>query len=227
MSRGSGDGPTDEHLPVDGHLEPDDEWPALDRQTLTPEEKQARIAKALEERPWGAPMRVFGFGSLMWNPGFEWIARVPGVVRGYHRCFRIYSTRARGTPERPGLGLCMERDPEAECMGLLFELAEATLEQDMQALWDREQNSGVYDPVWLPVETHAGTFSALTFVVRPDHPHYCGDLDPARMARIMAKAEGVYGRNRDYVANLIEEMAKLELSDPELERLLVLIDAEG
>lgn len=226
MSR---DGPDDrdDHLPAGRPLEPDDEWPRIDRQQLSSEEKQARIAAALAGRPAGEPMRVFGFGSLMWNPGFQWVDRVPGVVKGYHRCFRIYSTRARGTPDRPGLGLCMEADPGAECRGIVFELAEATLERDMRALWDREQNSGVYDPVWLPVETDAGTLQALTFVVRCDHPHYCGHLPPERMARIMAKAEGVYGRNRDYVAHLIDEMAKLGLRDPELERLLALIDAEA
>lgn len=226
MSRTGPDDPED-HLPAGGPVEPDDDWPRIDRQRLTPEEKRARIDAALAGRPWRAPMRVFGFGSLMWNPGFEWTARFPGVVKGYHRCFRIYSTRARGTPDRPGLGLCMERDEDAECRGIVFELAEATLQQDMQTLWDREQNSGVYDPVWLPVEAEAGTFQALTFVVRCDHPHYCGHLPPERMARIMAKAEGVYGRNRDYVANLIEEMAGLGLRDPELERLLALIDAEA
>lgn len=213
-------------VPLDGPFEPDDEWPQIDRQQLSPEEKQQRIDAALAGRPTGEPMRVFGFGSLMWNPGFEWTARLPGVVRGYHRCFRIYSTRARGTPDRPGLGLCMEPDPKAECRGILFELAEASLERDMRALWDREQNSGVYDPVWLPVEAEAGTLQALTFVVRPDHPHYCGDLALERMARIMARAEGVYGPNRDYVANLIEEMAALGLRDPELERLLALIDRQ-
>lgn len=227
MSRGGERDPDDQVPPPGGHLEDDDPWPQIDRQTLSDEEKRARITTALGQRPWGAPMRVFGFGSLMWNPGFEWISRVPGVVRGFHRCFRIYSTRARGTPDKPGLGLCIERQPNAECVGLMFELAEATLRQDLAKLWDREQGSGVYDPVWLPVETDAGTFQALTFVVRTDHPHYCGDLPAQRMARIMARAEGVYGRNRDYVANLIDEMAKLGLRDEELERLLAMIDAEG
>ncbi len=191
---------------------------------LSPEEKKRTQLEARAMRPRDEPMWVFGFGSLMWNPCFEYDLKVPGRVSGYDRKFHIWTTRARGTPDRPGLGLCLE-DCAGGCRGLVFRLVEDDVEAAWERLWEREMGSGVYKAMWLPVETEDhGRVVALTFVVNRDHPHYAGPLPRQRMAAVMADACGQYGRCRDYLAGTIDEMQKIGVSDPELEALLAEID---
>lgn len=186
---------------------------------LSRAEKQARLARALETRPSEKPFRLFAFGSLMWNPECRVADRRVGVLRGYQRRFQIWSTRARGTTERPGLGLCLTADVGGACRGLVLDLDERRLEEDLVALWDREQNSGVYDARWMAVETDAGLVQALAFVAVPEHPHFVGPMPLDDMARIMAVARGSYGTNRDYLRNLLAELEILGVDDPELRML--------
>ena len=185
---------------------------------LSPEEKKRTQLEARATRPKGEPMWVFGFGSLMWNPCFEYDSKVAGMISGYDRKFHIW------TPDRPGLGLCLE-DCAGGCRGLVFRLIEDDVEAAWERLWEREMGSGVYKAVWISVDTEEhGRIAALTFVVNRDHPHYVGPLPRRRMAELMADACGKYGRCRDYLAGTIEEMQKIGVSDPELEALLAEID---
>ena len=45
---------------------------------------------------------IFGYGSLMWNPGIPFLRWVPALVFGYHRSMCIYSSRWRGTATKCG-----------------------------------------------------------------------------------------------------------------------------
>jgi len=199
--------------------------PPIDFPLKTKAEKLAGIEKVLSERPAGEPFRMFAFGSLMWNPECTTTGKWIGTVHDHHRCFRIWTTRARGTPEVPGLGLCLEAAPGMSCTGLVLDLCEDSLQSDLEVLWDREQHTGVYIPLWLDFETSEGVMKALTFVVNPDHALYAGHRTLDEMAERMAVAEGVYGPNREYVANLIREMEEVGVSDPELVELQERIEA--
>jgi cation transport regulator ChaC len=64
-------------------------------------------------------MWVFGYGSLVWNPGFAHDARLVGFVRDYRRVFYQGSTDHRGTPEFPGRTVTLEHQPGATCVTLL------------------------------------------------------------------------------------------------------------
>lgn len=193
--------------------------PPVDFPLKTKTEKKAGIERVLDERPAGEPFRIFAFGSLMWNPECTTTCKWVGTVHDHHRCFRIWTTRARGTPEVPGLGLCLEAAPGMTCTGLVLDLCENSLQQDLEKLWDREQHTGVYIPIWLDIETTDGAMKALTFVVNPEHALYAGHRTLEEMAERMAVAEGVYGPNREYVVNLIREMDDVGVSDPELVEL--------
>lgn len=185
----------------------------------TDEQKQAGIAKALAERPAGEPFRVFGFGSLMWNPEMHVAATCVATVHDYSRRFQIWSTRARGCPEAPGLGLCLVPEKGSACPGLILELDEDHLAEDLKRLWDREQGSGVYRPVWVDTEGLHQDMKALTFVVCEDHPHFVPPLPRDQMAEIMCKAAGRYGTNHDYLVRLLETMHELGIDDPDLRDL--------
>lgn len=193
--------------------------PAGGRMRLTPEEKAEGIERILAERPLGAPFRVFAFGSLMWNPECRVATTFAATVHDHQRRFQIWSTRARGTAERPGLGLCLVPEEGQSCDGLVLELDEDHLEEDLKCLWDREQNSGVYKPTWMKANSLDGEVDVMTFVVIPDHPHFVPAMPHDKMAEIMCKAEGRYGTNHDYLVRLLETMDALGADDPDLSQL--------
>ena len=186
---------------------------------LTPEEKREGIERILAERPAGAPFRVFAFGSLMWNPECRVTSTFPATVYDHQRRFQIWSTRARGSVENPGLGLCLVPEPGEACRGLVLELDEDHLDEDLVRLWDREQNSGVYIPMWIKAEGFHGDVEVMTYVVDPSHPHFTGTMERDEMVRIMCKAAGRYGTNHDYLVRLLEVMEFLGADDPELKEL--------
>ena len=192
---------------------------------MSPEEKQQSLLETRAERPSDEPMWVFGFGSLMWNPCFDYDIKTAAVLKGYDRKFHIWTTRARGTPDNPGLGLCLE-DCAGACRGVAFRLVEGDVEAAWERLWEREMGSGIYRPAWVSLESEDhDRIVALTFVVNREHPHYAGPMPSERMADIMAGAKGSYGLCRDYLAGTIEEMRKLDVSDSDLEELLSRVDA--
>ncbi len=196
----------------------------------TAEEKRAGREKVLAGRPHGEPFRVFAFGSLMWNPECAALEVYAGRLRDYRRRFHIWTTRARGTPDNPGLGLCIEYEEGASVRGLVLELCEDNLDRDLEALWDREQHTGVYLARWVDVEVENGrtdgrTVRSLTFVVNRDHELYAGPLPLDEMAACMAVATGRYGGNQEYLENLLIELEKLGVTDSNLEELMRRIKA--
>jgi len=202
---------------------------------LSEKDRRRLLRETLDASPYEDEFWVFGFGSLMWNPGVDVAARHTATVRGYERKFHIWSTIGRGTAERPGLGLCLEPGPGA-CRGIVYRYRMETLNEDLEYLWGREMGSGVYNPTWVPVvlddeaadgQTEPRRRTALTFVINHGHPGYAGPMPAADMARHMGGAYGRNGRCRDYLANTIAEMAKLGDRDPLLEEVLELIDAEA
>ena len=198
-------------------------WPQGEHRELSSEEKQIILDETRALRPDG-PLWVFAFGSLMWNPGFEFAESDIAILAGWERKFHIWTTVARGTPDRPGLGLCLEKG-EGDCKGIVYQLRPENEEKDWEALWYREMNSGIYKTCWADLETeNFGRVKALVFVVNPEHRQYAGQLPVDVMAEIMAGACGRYGRCRDYLANTIDEMKKLGVIDLHLSNLLKAVD---
>ena len=111
------------------------------------------IAQFLERAPRG-DLWVFGYGSLMWSPGFRASEKATALVRGYHRALCILSSRYRGTPEKPGLvmGLCSG----GSCWGIAFRVPAARVRQVLAKLWKREMLNHVYRPTMIPVVVAPG-----------------------------------------------------------------------
>lgn len=187
--------------------------------------RAASLTDTLAAAPASGEIWVFGFGSLMWNPGFAHDRSQPATLDGYERKFHIWTAMARGTPERPGLGLCLEPG-DGQCRGIAFRMDAEARDSAFAYLWDREMVSGIYRPAWVSILLDGGEpVTALTFVVNRAHRQYAGPMPPERMAEVMASAAGKYGRCRDYLANTVAELVGLGVPDRELERLLDLVDS--
>ena len=211
-----------------GSAAPDDiPWPSGRPRVLNEAELVASREAAMRQRPAG-PVWVFGYGSLIWNPAFAPAARRRALLRGYRRAFCFWTVSARGTPERPGLGLGLEASAGACCRGVALRIAGGTEAADLETLWAREMYSAVYRPTWvslIPTATIRGEeeiapFVALTFIADSSHPQYCPPLSDAQKARIIAGASGSFGPCADYLENIVEHLAEAGEPDAELEALL-------
>ena len=164
-----------------------------------------------------APLWVFGYGSLLWNPGFPIEEQEIARLTGYHRSFCMRSIHHRGTVERPGLVLALDAMPGAACDGVAFRVAPDRAEATRHYLRERELISAAYLERVLPVDLAGGRrVETLCFVVDPDHDQYCGGLPLHEQARIIAGAHGGRGPNDEYLYNTAEHLAEIGLADDDL-----------
>ena len=167
---------------------------------------------------------VFGYGSLMWRPGFAYEEARHARLAGYRRCFCIYSVYHRGTRERPGLVLGLDRG--GACEGIAYRVAAANATATTHYLRAREQVNGVYREAHVPVELIKGPHrqvTALTYIVERAHPNYAGRLPLSLEARLIHGAKGLSSANLDYFLSTLRHLQELEIRERDLERLLALI----
>jgi cation transport protein ChaC len=150
---------------------------------------------------------IFGYGSLMWRPGFPWRERVPARLTGLHRGLCVYSFVHRGTPEKPGLVLGLDRG--GACRGIAYRVAAAEREAVVSYLRAREQVTSVYLETMRPVIL-AGTpprqATALTYVVDRSHAQYAGRLALDRQVELVLQGHGRSGGNLEYVLSTVAEI---------------------
>jgi cation transport protein ChaC len=170
-----------------------------------------------------ADLWVFGYGSLMWRPGFPFLERRHGRLRGYHRSLCVYSHVHRGTPERPGLVLGLDRG--GSCHGVAFQVAPEEAEATLHYLREREQVTAVYLERRLPVTLDDGrAIQAVAYVVDRRHPQYAGRLADEDLLRFVRQGAGVSGLNPDYVRSTHEHLTAMGVVDPVLHRLTRALD---
>lgn len=166
-------------------------------------------------------MWVFGYGSLVWNPGFDAQERVIAQLPGYHRSFCMRSIHHRGTDENPGLVLALDEAPQAHCAGLGLSVAAHQAEEVLEYLRERELISSAYLERQLDIELSDGRqVQAVTYVVDPDHVQYCGGIKLEEQAQIIARAVGGRGPNTEYLYNTTAHLKELGIEDEELDWLV-------
>ena len=167
---------------------------------------------------------VFGYGSLMWRPGFEFIEQVPARLIGEHRALCVYSFVHRGTPEKPGLVLGLDRG--GACRGIAFRVAEKHRADTIDYLRAREQVTSVYREVmrsvWLENEPRQRV-SALAYVVDRGHVQYAGRLSLAEQLRHVQQGHGQSGANRDYVLSTVKAIEAEGFRDAQLHQLALML----
>jgi cation transport protein ChaC len=171
---------------------------------------------------------VFGYGSLMWRPGFDFVEQMPARLIGEHRALCVYSFDHRGTPEKPGLVLGLDRG--GACRGIAYRVAAKARRDTVQYLRDREQTTNVYREVmrslWLENEPRQRV-SALTYVVDRGHVQYAGRLSMADQLRHVQQGHGRSGNNRDYVLETVKSIEAQGFRDQPLHQLALMLHGDA
>lgn len=163
---------------------------------------------------------IFGYGSLIWNPGFAYSSARIARLEGYERSFCMRSIHHRGTVEDPGLVLALDPAPGACCTGVAFRVAPGAEARTLDELRERELISSAYVERICPVELVDGRrLHAVTYVVDTAHEQYCGGLALEEQARIIAQAQGGRGPNDEYLFNTASHLSEIGLHDEDLDWL--------
>lgn len=184
---------------------------------------QPMLERALAE--WGGheDLWLFGYGSLIWRPDFDFAERRPARVHGWHRALKMWSRVNRGTVQNPGLVFGLLSG--GSCQGMAFRIPAGEGAQTMARLWLREMPTGVYDPRWLDCVTPGGRVRALAFTLSRRSPNFTGELSEARYREIFTSATGRYGSSIDYARQTLLELRRHAIHDHTLARLVGFAEA--
>jgi glutathione-specific gamma-glutamylcyclotransferase len=183
---------------------------------LTDQEIAASLKASISTRPVAASVWVFAYGSLMWNPALAFVEQRIALLDGWHRRFCL-STGGRGSPERPGAMLALDRG--GSCQGIAFRLEESAVDEELHALWNREMLTGAYHAHWLPAKTGEGPITVLAFVANHGHPRFVGTISEQEIAERLAFASVPLGTNLAYFLSTVEALQQHGLQDAEIERI--------
>jgi cation transport protein ChaC len=163
------------------------------------------------------PVWIFAYGSLMWHPDFDFAEARPAFLYGYHRRFCLYSRDYRGTPERPGLVLGLDRG--GSCHGIAYRLPPEEVGKSLDRIWAREMTGRVYEMRRVTLRAAAATVTGHACIVRRQSQDYAGRLSAEEAARLLAVAVGGRGTGRDYLANTVRHLEELGIHDALLHRI--------
>lgn len=188
---------------------------------------RAMSAQILSEAEFSnGDLWIFGYGSLMWRPGFDFIEKVPARLIGEHRALCVYSFVHRGTPEKPGLVLGLDRG--GACRGIAFRVAAKNRRAVVAYLREREQVTSVYREVmrsvWLENEARERV-SALAYVVDRGHVQYAGRLSLTEQLRHVRQGHGQSGPNQEYVLSTVKAIEEQGFRDRQLHQLAMMLHA--
>jgi len=163
-----------------------------------------------------SPTQLFAYGSLIWKPEIEHVGEQLGVARGWHRSFCLRMPRFRGTRNKPGLMMALDRG--GQCRGMLYELPEGGLETQLGKLFRREFT---YKPInnvprWINVATASGRTPALAFVMNRKSPLYAGSQALEAVAAVLAQACGHWGTGAEYLLNTVTHLEAKGIRDRNL-----------
>jgi cation transport protein ChaC len=194
-----------------------------DQYDLTEDEFAKTLDAVMASHDRRSDLWVFGYGSLMWRPGFAHLERHFGVVHGFHRAFCVYSHVHRGTRARPGLVLGL--DSGGSCKGVAYRVRAADAEAVVEYLMQREMATRVYMPRWVTVRIGDQAVRAHTYTAAHNHEQYAGKLTPEQAARYIKGSNGRSGNNVEYLLNAVAHLDELGIADGPLHRLKDIVTA--
>ena len=192
---------------------------------MTEAERAAQVEAMLASAPRPGRIWIFAFGSLIWNPAFHFVERRTARIHGFHRQFCLWARAGRGSPERPGLMLSLERG--GSCSGVAYRLSRRAAATELDVIWRREMITGAYRPVWVTAHTPKGPEAAIAFSANRKHERYVPGLEEAAVAQYLAKGAGPLGRCCDYLFDTTEHLRQLGIRDRRLEALEAKVRALG
>lgn len=195
------------------------------RPCKTAEQLDAEADRFLAEFGEGGDPWVFGYGSLIWNPLFDYAERRAATLHGFHRRFCLWSKHGRGSPDNPGLVLGL--DHGGCCRGVAFRIPRAIACRELRIVWRREMLSDAYEARWLPVRTDAGDIRAFALIINRDNEHYAGKLTLEQMVETISTAAGRLGSSRDYLFRTVEALREHGVSDSLLSELHARVNGQA
>ncbi|WP_298283330.1 gamma-glutamylcyclotransferase [Acidocella sp.] len=204
------DGTVREMQRLHANAHPDMKW-------RTEAEMAELFEQVMAQHKAGEDLWLFGYGSLIWNPAFEYVETRCVLLRGWHRRFCLKMYMGRGTIENPGLMLALDRG--GACRGLAFRIAAGKLREELGLVWQREMYGGSYNARWVTLLHKGKSFKGLTFVSNHSHPRYTRELSLEQSAAMIARAHGELGTCREYLENTIAHLAELGVRDVGLMRI--------
>ncbi|SAI65766.1 multidrug efflux-associated protein [Bordetella ansorpii] len=188
---------------------------ALPFRLWTADEKQASMQAALKDWQPGQDVWIYGYGSLIWRPEFDYLERRLATLRGHHRALCLWSRVNRGTPECPGLVFGLDRG--GSCRGVVYRVDGNQVPKFFPALWNREMSTGAYLPRWLNCNTPEGDVKALVFVMNRANPAYVSALPEEELVAVVRRASGRYGPCTDYIMETVHALRGSGIRDARLE----------
>jgi cation transport protein ChaC len=188
-----------------------------DARLRTPDELEASMEAMLSRHVDDAALHVFGYGSLMWNPAVDHAGARRANVHGWHRSFCLRSTIGRGSQDKPGLMLALDRG--GACHGLLLQIEARKVRDELRVLWRREMLTDVYQARWVTAHVGDAPVPAITFTVNRAHSRYTRGLPLHDMARMINTGAGSLGTCRDYFDATLDKLDALGIRDAGMERL--------
>ena len=170
---------------------------------------------------------MFGYGSLMWDPGFHFAEVRRAFLPGFARRFILKDTRGgRGTPDRPGLMVALDPDPDGPgCHGLALRIAAERVERESYFLWKRERIGSAYNEAWIIADSDHGPVRAMTFVADHGSDLIDAGLTFDQQVTCCATGAGFLGSSLDYIRSIAAHFAELRIEDPDVARLLAAAEA--
>jgi len=201
----------------------DDPGPSPDVAYLDDADYAAMVEATLADLPEGAPLWLFAYGSLIWKPEIEYLEERVAGLHGWRRSFCLKITRWRGTADKPGLMLGLDRG--GACQGLALRLPEGNRRQQLDKLFRREMTTkpATYHPRWLKLRTIEGPVNALGFVINRQGRAYFGPLGEEETVRMLATGCGHWGSCADYLHNAVANLERRGIHDRYLWRLQALV----
>lgn len=190
--------------------------PELNIKIWSDEELLASIRETLQQNNTGE-FWIFAYGSLIWNPLFEYLERCVVEVKGWQRQFCLLTPVGRGTIENPGLVLGLE--PGDRCQGIAYRLAvDEALEAELLLLWRREMVVGAYIPRWVTATNGSQKILALAFTVNCQHSAYV-NLSTEEIVASLATAKGILGSSAEYLSSTVQGLLTEGIEDQQLMKL--------
>ena len=188
---------------------------------LNSDEYKIKQKDELIEKSPGETIWIFGYGSLLWNPAFDYEKREIGILYGYHRRFCFWSKIGRGTPQKPGMMLGLDRG--GSCKGVLLGVSRDKAYEELTSVFMRELTGVTYHAKLLRVLTKEGPVEAITFVSNPLSLHYVEKQRIEDTAKYIAQGEGHLGPCYHYLFNTVEHLEDLGIHVPDLKKLCKLV----
>jgi len=157
---------------------------------------------------------IFGYGSLIWRPEFDFTEKRPAQIDGFHRALCLWSRINRGTPEVPGLVFGLEQS--GDCQGMVFRVAADRVRSTFSTVWKREMGTGAYHPTWLDCMTPNGPVRGLAFVINQAGPAYVSEPPQDALIEIILRAQGIYGTCLEYVTQTADALHSAGIHDQRL-----------